>query len=85
MSVTQLTAWVRGAGATMRWALALLAAAFALGGYVVTARATDSDHEERIRRLENMAEDTSWNAWAACVASQDKLPRGIQCRDLRSK
>jgi adenosyl cobinamide kinase/adenosyl cobinamide phosphate guanylyltransferase len=69
----------------IKWGAAVVAAAFALGGYVVTARATDTDHEERIRRLENMAEDTSWNAWAACFASEDKLPDHIKCRDMRSR
>jgi hypothetical protein len=69
----------------IKWGAGVLAAAFALGGYVTIARATDSDHEERIQRLESMAEDTAWNAWAGCEASKDKLPEWIRCRDVREK
>jgi hypothetical protein len=79
--------WVRSnMGTTIKYAIAALTVAFTLGGYVVTARATDADHEARIRRLESMAEDTAFNAWAGCVANKDKLAAlGIQCRDVRGK
>jgi hypothetical protein len=75
--VTRIAPWIK-------WAVGALTVAFTLGGYVVTARATDEGHERRLARLESMAEDTAFNAWAGCIANKDKLAAlGIQCRDVR--